>query len=166
MVRLAVGFAVFFVAVLLLAVFVFGRPFWVFASSEVDAQSAIVAAENRIFECYGALLGADEAGANMTGLLVKLNEAGALLSKADLAYTEGNFDSAVDFAVQSSNILDGFVEEASLLKEAAAQQHYLDFMVNVVGSGVGAVCVLVGGFALWTFLKRREKAKGRGLVER
>lgn len=165
MARLTVGFAVFFVSVLF-AVFVFGRPFLVFASSEADARSAIVAAENRVFECYRALSDAEMAGANVTGLLVKLNDAGALLSKADLAYAEGNFDSAVAFAVQSSSALDGFVEEASVLKEAAAQQNYLDFMVNFVGSGVGAACVLAGGFALWTFSKKREKAKGRGWVER
>jgi hypothetical protein len=33
----------------------------------------------------------------------------------------------------------------------------MDFLVNYVGSSVGAVAIVVGGYAFWVFLKRREK---------
>jgi hypothetical protein len=34
-------------------------------------------------------------------------------------------------------------------------------MVNFVGSAVGAVCIVAGGYALWVFLKRREEIAER-----
>jgi len=144
-----------FLAVLMLAFFTMSAPFCVFASTEADARSAIVAAENEVVDCYRAVLDAEKTGANVTDLTSTLNEAGGLLSKANLAYSMDNFTSARNFALQSQAKLNGFVAEADALKETAMQERYWDFMVNVVGSAVGAVAVVVGGFAVWNFLKRK-----------
>lgn len=150
------GFRCWFV---FLAVFVvvFAVPFCVFAVGERDAAEATIGdAEDVIAECYGAVVEAERAGANVTDLLTALNEAGWLLSRAHLAYETGNFSLAVSFAEQSRARLDGFVDGAEVLKKSAAEIGYWDFMVNVVGSGVGAVAVVVGGFAIWTLLKRKH----------
>lgn len=130
--------------------------------SEAEAKSAIKAADNDVLVCYSAVADASKAGANVTALLITLNEAGGLLSKAKLAYNNSNFTSAFNFAVQSQDKLKGFVGEAEGLRESAMQANYEDFMFNVVGSGVGAVAVLVGGYIVWVILKRREKPRGRG----
>jgi len=136
-------------------------PFCVFAVDEIDAGSAIAVAEERIAVCYQAVADADEAGANVTALLAILNEAGLLLSSANLAYKLGDFDSAFNLSLLSQEMLDGFVAEAGVLRENAMQQGYWDFMVNVVGSIVGAAVVVCGGFVVWFLLKRRYEKTGR-----
>jgi len=155
--------ALAFVAALVLTFFMVDVPFCVFAVGEAEAGSAVAAAEARVVVCYRAAADADEAGANVTGLLVVLDEAGALLSKADLAYESGDFDSAFDYAVQSREKLDGFVDEADVLRGTAVQGRYWDFMVNVLGSVVGAVVVVCGAYVVWVVLKRRYQRTGRAV---
>jgi hypothetical protein len=128
--------------------------------SESDARLAIVAAEERIVVCYRAVAEADKAGANVTGLLAVMNEAGWLLSKAKVAFQIGDFESARDFAVQSQGRLNRFVEEADGLRGTALQQRYWDFMVNVVGSIIGTVAVIGGSFVVWHLLKKRYVKAG------
>jgi hypothetical protein len=154
-----------FLSVLILAFFVFSVSLDVSASGEADARSAVVAAEGRVADCYGAVSEAAKAGANVTGLLVTLNEAGELLSKADLAYNAGNFDSARDFALQSQLILNGFVEEATSLRENTLHESYWDFMINVVGSLVGTSAVIFGGFFVWRSLKKNMGRLEEGFEE-
>ena len=149
-----------FLAALMLMFSAVSGSFCAFAVDETEAKLAIAAAEERIVVCYQAVADADKAGANVTVLLVVLNEAGDLLSRAALAYEMGDFDSALDFALQSQERLNGFVVEADVLREAAIQQSYWDFMVNVVGSIVGTVVVICGGFVVWFFLKRRYEKAG------
>jgi hypothetical protein len=150
-----------FLAVSVLIFLTVVNPFCAFALTEDDARSAIVAAENKITDCYRAAVDAEKAGANITGLLSTLNEAGGLLSNATLAYSMGDFDSANDSAVRSQARLDGFVAEADALRESAVKASYWDFMVNVLGSIVGTVVVVCSGFALWFFFKKREKGLER-----
>jgi hypothetical protein len=144
-----------FLAALMLTFSAVSAPSCVLAVDKTDAGSAIADAEGRIVLCYQAVADADRAGANVTDLLAVLNESGLLLSRANLAYKTGDFDSAFNFSLLSQERLDGFVVEADVLREAAVQQCYWDFMVNVVGSIVGAVVVVCGGFAVWFLLKRR-----------
>jgi len=148
-------------AALILMLSVANALFCAFAVDETDVRSSIAATEENIVVCYRAIADADEAGATTTALLAALNEAGELLSRADLAYKMGDFDSALDFANQSQERLNGFVAQAVVLRETAVQQRYWDFMVYVVGSIVGTVVVVVGGFAVWFFLKRRYEKAGR-----
>ena len=135
-------------------------PFCAFAVDEADARSAIAAVEERIVVCYQAVADADGAGANVTALLAVLDEAGLLLSRANL-YRMKNSSLAFDFAVQSQEKLNGLEAEAGVLRENAMQQGYWDFMVNVVGSIVGTVVVVCGGFVVWFLLKIRYEKAGR-----
>lgn len=129
-------------------------------AAQPDVAAAIASAKEQIVTCYQAARDAEAAGANITSLTAVLNDAGALLSRAELAYSMNDFDAARDFAVQSQGRLDGFVSEANALKETAAQQRTLDFWVNMVGSIVGTFAVLGGAVVVWFFLKRRYKAGG------
>lgn len=132
-------------------------------TGENDAASAVSAAESRVVECYRAVVDAEKAGANVSGLLVRLNEAGDLLSRAQLAYEVGNYDSAVNLASQSQAKLNGFVDDAGVLKADALRQGYWDFMVNVVGSSVGSVAIVLGGFVFWCFSKRKREGAGEAV---
>jgi len=132
-----------------------------YASTESDASSAMVQAEQRIQVCYSAAADAEKAGANVTGLLPVLDEAGMLLSNATLAFQNGDFDSAYSLAVQSNSTLIGFESLAGFLKSTAEQQGLVDFWVDIVGSTVGTFAVIFGGLLLWFHLKRRyDKSRG------
>jgi len=152
---LSVRFVLVFLAALLMVFSFSDGCFLVFAAGEAEARGAVVAAEEMVVECYRVVGGADEAGANVTGLLTRLDDAGLLLSKASLAYGEGDYDSAYDLAGESLVRLDGFAVEANVLWWNALQARRWDFMVNVVGSAVGAVVVVLCGFLVWFLLKRR-----------
>jgi hypothetical protein len=130
------------------------------AVDENQARSAIVQADQTIKDCYLAVAAAEKAGGNVTDLLSTLQYVGMLLSKANLAFGRGDFDSAYNLAVQSKAKLDGVVADADSMKNAAEQRGITDFMINVVGSSVGTVAVLFGSLAVWFGLKRRYGKMG------
>jgi hypothetical protein len=125
--------------------------------SREEAESAIQSAEGEVLNCYRAVFNAEKAGADISTLLQVLNEAGWLLSKARLAYNNSDFDSAYEYAANCSQKLDGRVGEANSLKLEAEKARQMDFLINYVGSSGGAMAIVVGGYAVWLFLKRREK---------
>jgi hypothetical protein len=135
-----------------------------YASSESDAGSAIALTEQRIETCYSAAADAAKAGANVTSLLTILDEAGMNLSTARVAFQNGNFDYAYTLAVQSNATLNGFEAQAVSLRDNAAQQARMNFLVNVVGSTVGTFAVIVGGLLVWFYLKRKPE-KSRNVAQ-
>jgi hypothetical protein len=154
----------FCLAVLALLPSVFGGVSHVFGVDGSEAEREIDTARGAIVAGYNAVADAEKAGANVTGLLVRLDDAGDSLSKADLAYSKGDYDGAAGFAVQCQNRLSGFVGEASVLKQRGAEQRYWDFMINVVGSLVGVVAVVCGSIVVWVFLSKRYAKTGSAVV--
>ncbi len=110
--------------------------------------------------CYSVAKDAEAAGANITDLVAVLNGAGVLLSRAEFAFSVGDFDGACDFAVQSQSVLGGFVSEADALRENAAKLRNQDFLINVVGSILGTFVVLGAGIAVWFLLNRKFETVG------
>jgi hypothetical protein len=140
------------VVTLLLLVVIIPSPVW---ASQADAATAISSAKNTILNSYNAVKKAEAAGANITVLVATLNEAGSLLSQAELAYAINDFDTALNFAVQSQNSLDNLIAEANTLQETVTQQQNQDFVINVLFSIIGTFAVIVAGFAAWFFLKKK-----------
>lgn len=126
-------------------------------STQSDAESRIRLAGEEVLNCYRAVYEAEKAGADVSELLNSLNEAGWLLSQAKHAYNYGDYDLAVSLANQSLTELAGFVDKAESLRVNAAHSRFLDFMVNFVGSAIGAVAIVVGGYGVWLYLKKRER---------
>jgi len=149
---------VVFLVGLMLGFFVVNACFCVFAVDEVVAGVAIGDAEGRIVVCYRAVVDADGAGANVSGLLVRLDEAGGFLSRARLAYGNGDFGSAVYYAEECQKMLEGFEGEAGVLRDNVVQQGFWDFWVCFVGSFVGAGAVVFGSFLVWRLLKKRYES--------
>jgi hypothetical protein len=131
----------------------------VHGADEHDAGLAVASAESRVVECYNFALDAERAGADISELLRVLNEAGDLLSKAELAFGVGDYDGAATYAAQCEGRLAGFEVQAQALRDSASWQRQLDLMVNVVGSAAGTVAVLVGGWLVWRYLKRHGVAE-------
>ncbi|MEM3579415.1 MAG: hypothetical protein QXL54_04255 [Candidatus Bathyarchaeia archaeon] len=129
----------------------------VFCFTQADAESAVQSAESELLEGYNAVYEAEKAGANVNGLLEVLNEAGWLLSRAKLAYNGGDFELAYGYALNCSQRLEGIVSQANSLKLEAEQASRMDFLINYVGSAAGSVAVVVGGYAVWIVMKKRDK---------
>ena len=135
---------------------------FVWAANENEAGLAVASAESKVAECYNFALDAERAGANISELLRILNEAGDLLSKGELAYGVGDYDGAATYAAQCEGRLAGFEVQAQALRDSAAWQRQLDLMVNVVGSAAGTVAVLVGGWFVWRYLRKKHGATAGG----
>ncbi len=128
-----------------------------------EAEKAVEMAEAKVLRCYEAAAKAEKAGANITALIGVLNDAGTLLSEAKLAYGKGNFELALKFASDCSSMLEGFEENAENMRFKAETDRQRDFIVNYVYSGLGALAILMGGFAFWIFLnKRLDGRRGPG----
>ena len=157
---LSVRHAILILSMLALMLYTMSVPLNAFAFGESDASLIIAATRGKIIDCYDAASEAEKAGANVTALLGKLDDAGKLLSKAELALRTGDFNSSYEFALGSQAVLNSFIRDASILRDEAKRGTYQDFWVNVVGSLVGAGAVVVGSFLLWVFLKRRQVNAG------
>lgn len=129
-------------------------------ATQTEAVVAISSAEEQIILCYQATVNAEIPGANITSLVTVLNDADALLSKARLAYSLNDFDTAHDLAFQSQEKLHNLVSEANLLEEDAIQEQWQDFLINVVGSLAGTLVVLVAGVGIWVLLKKKHAQSG------
>ncbi len=162
-----IGYRLQIVAGILIIFLVFASQFFVpmaLAEASEDqavSASALASAEESVSSAYQAVSKAEAAGANVSSLLVRLNDAGWLLSRAQMAYKSGDFNSSQQFAAQSQEELNGFVADANALKETAIQERYFDFMVNVVGSIVGAIGVVCASFFVWFLLKRKYEKAGK-----
>jgi hypothetical protein len=131
-------------------------------TTQADAQSAITAAQSELIVGYEAVANASNAGANVTGLIQVLDQVGGNLTLADLAYKNGDNASAQTYANQSLNLLvqSNIIARADALKSSASEARFWSFMINVVGSSVGAVAVVACGFLVWGFLKRKSRVGG------
>jgi hypothetical protein len=150
---------VFLLLCLLLAFLLGFLPSAVWAD-QGGAANALSSARSQLVGCYEAVQDAEAAGANITMLTGTLNEAGLLLSKAEVAFSNGDFAAAQEYAVQSQSKLANLVSEANALLFPAGAKRNQDFWVNVVGSTGGTIAVFVGSWGLWSFLKRRSKGEG------
>ncbi|HUW47491.1 MAG TPA: hypothetical protein VMW36_01950 [Patescibacteria group bacterium] len=130
-----------------------------YGASEADARAAVGEASQRVNSCYSAGADAAEAGANVTGLLVTLDEAGGLLSRAELALAKGEFDSAATLAHLCEERLVGFEDGAISLRDTGSRLRTLDFAFGVVGSAVGSVAVVLVGVIVWFYLKHRSAGR-------
>jgi len=150
----------FALMLLLIASSRFFAPVTFAGVGEVETASALADAEGALVSAYQAVLKAEEAGANVSGLLARLNEAGGFLAQARMAYRLGYFDEAASFADSSRNI-GGEVQDAALeLKDAAVSEGWQSTMLTMVASVVGVAVIAIGSLWTWHFLKRRYGGGG------
>jgi len=127
-----------------------------FAEASKDvAASALTDAEGVVASAYQAVLKAEEAGANISGLLVQLNEAGGFLARARMAYDFGDFEEATGLANLSRNSGIEVENAAVKLKDSAFFERVQRMWFMMIGSIVGAVLIFLGSFWVWRVFKRR-----------
>jgi len=125
------------------------------ASNGDVATLAINQAEDVVASAYEAVLGAEQAGANVSSLIVQLNDAGEFLAEAHVAYRLGDFDGAIVSANQCSAIGESVESEADDLRVQVYGSRVMDSWLTVAGSLVGVVLVVFGSYWSWRVFRRR-----------
>ena len=142
-----------------MTIFVFATVFFVYpilANSDQDTASVAIAdAEEAVISAYEAVLEAEQAGGNVTGLLAQLSEAGEFLASARMLYRNGDFDNAIYFADLGRSVGEEVESEAYKLKDSASDEGVQRMWFTILGSISGIVLVVLGSLRVWWFLKRR-----------
>lgn len=136
---------------------------WVSASSEDVAILSITQAEESLASAFEAVLDAEMAGANVSGLLGRLNVGGEYLAEAYAYVRLGDSENAGRFAGLCVEAVDDVESEAVGLRDEAVRLGEADFGVKFFGSVVGVVVVVVAGFVVWRVFRRRYHEKVLGL---
>ena len=124
------------------------------ATSENEVSSKIGEADNAVREAFKTVLEAEKAGANVSGLVAMLHEAGVFLSEAEMAYRNGDLDKAVNETAKCLTIAKGVLGDASSLKSSAladAESRRAQTIMSSLVGGVGFVCALI---LVWVWFKR------------
>lgn len=122
---------------------------------EGEAVRALADAEGEVTLAYRAVLKAEKAGANVSGLLVQLNEAGEFLARAHVEYRLGDFEEASHFADSSRNIGVEVQNAAVELKDSASSEGIQHLLFTMIASIVGVTSIALGSLWVWYFLKKR-----------
>ena len=123
-------------------------------ASVADADVAVRRAFNATLDAFNAVLDAEKAGANVSDLLVRLNDAGAVLGEAEVALSNGNLSDAAGKAGTCISIAQSVVSDAGVLRASALDGARMVFWTylafSVVGIGVFVVVLAV----VWRRFKR------------
>ena len=122
---------------------------------ESEAASALADAEGEVTLAYLAVLKVEEAGANVSGLMVRLNESGGFLARARMAYRLEDFDGTVSFAALSGSIGVEVQDEAVRLKNTALSESAQRMMFTMTASVLGIALIALASFWVWRLLKER-----------
>jgi predicted PurR-regulated permease PerM len=110
--------------------------------------SKLQAAESAIDQAFDAVLDAEKAGANVTGLLARLNAAADLLAQAEIAVRKG--DSNAGAKGDSVLSIAGEVETAAVAARDAALGAGQNALYSTVAfSSVGVVVFVLVLFLVW-----------------
>jgi len=120
-----------------------------------EATSALDYAEESLASAYQAVLKAEEAGANVSDLVSRLNAAANLLDNAEATYRLGDFDEVVHLSTLCSDVGKSVKNEAEEMYVEAYGPNVMNIWLTMTGSLVGAVAVGLGSFWSWRFFKRR-----------
>jgi len=128
----------------------------VFAVNDREAAVSIIGeAEQSVARAYEAVLDAEGVGANVSGLLVRLNAGAWLLSEASMAFEAGDFEEAIRFSELASEVGGEVLGEAEGLEVEARDAGVGRLRWSVVGSVLGVLVVVCVGLLGYRVFKRR-----------
>jgi hypothetical protein len=128
-----------------------------------DASGSVANADAAVRLAFNATLDAERAGANVSGLIVRLNEAGSVLVEAEIALGNGNSSEAFSRAGQCVEIAGSVKSDADVLRASALDEAQTVFWTYLTFSVVG-VAVFVAVLALvWRRFKHSHIGKVFGM---
>jgi hypothetical protein len=124
-----------------------------------NASVSIQEADSAVREAFQAVLKDERAGANVSGLLATLNEAGSLLAQAEMAYRNGDSGGAANYANNAYATAESVMTEASSLLSFSQAEASNTLLYSLVFSVSGALVFLAGLFLGWSRFKNRHAKK-------
>lgn len=155
------GYRVKIVAVVAIVVFLVVSLPRVSGVSLQDAATAIASADHALQTAFVNVLDTERAGANVSGLIVRLNAAGSVLTSARVAFGAGNYSEATNLASSSEGLAGSVAADAGVLKKNALDQAsgwWITVLLSVVECAV-FVTVL---FLVWRRFVRFHAGKLSG----
>jgi CHASE3 domain sensor protein len=126
---------------------------YVFAQTDQTA-SKLQAANSAVEQAFNAVLDAEKAGANVTGLLGQLNVAAGVLAQAENSYRTGDSNTA---AVQADSVLP-IAQEVTTAAQDAKQTALVSgqnaFWSTIAFTVIGAFVFVLALFLVWRRFKR------------
>jgi hypothetical protein len=124
-----------------------------------EASSSVGEADVAVRQAFDATLEAERAGANVSGLIVKLDGAVGLLAEAENAYRIGSFSEAISRAEECSALANGVVGEALSLRSSGLADAQKAALQTLTFSCVGGAAFLTVLFFVWGWFKRAYAGK-------
>jgi len=124
--------------------------------SRSDANAGIDGAGQALLTAYRSVLAAESAGADVTALTERLNEALTLLTRARESYSSGDYISTSDYASRSKQLSDGVVLEAERLVIDANRMSQIRTLAFFVGVPLALVILVVGGYYGFRIMRKRS----------
>jgi len=146
-------------SLILVMFLVFASQSFVFATSaqigQEEAASALANAEGTVVSAFQEVLKAEEAGANVSFLLARLNEAEEHLTQARIAYRLGDFDETARFSGLSREVGEQVQSDAIKLRDSALSESLQHIMFTMIASVAGVALITLGSLWVWHLLKKR-----------
>ena len=113
-------------------------------------------ANEAIGQAFNGTLSAEKAGANVTGLLEKLNVATGLLAQAENSYRTGDTNAAANYADQAVPIAQQVKAQATAVKNSALSSKQNAFVFTVVFVVIGSEVFILALLFVWRLVKKRH----------
>ena len=133
------------------------------SSNQETAILSISEADYSMVQVHEVVLDAEEAGADVSGLLDRLDFAGEYLAVANIWYRLGDFENATRFAGLCFDVVEEVRSEAYRLKDEAYGLRVAGLFVRIILSFVGVGVVVLLSYVVWRAFKRRYRRRVLGL---
>ena len=124
------------------------------ATTPQAATTSIKQAEEQMIQTYKTVLDAESLEADISNLLIEVNEATNLLSKAHMAFDAKNFDDAKNYADSASQTGHEIVEQNKLLVIQAASARTPNTLKLQILSAVAISIVIITSLVVYGVFKR------------
>ena len=119
-----------------------------------DAEAKLQAANNTVTYAFNAVLDAERAGANVTDLLVQLNNAAGILAQAENSYRTGDSNTAAAQADSVLPIAQEVTTSAQDAKQTALVSGQNAFWSTIAFTVIGAFVFVLALLLVWRRFKR------------
>jgi membrane protein implicated in regulation of membrane protease activity len=127
-----------------------------------ESSSSVGDAQCALKQAFTFVLDAESAGANVSGLILRLNEAGTILGEAEIALNNGNSSEAASEAGQCVSIADGVKNDAVALKASALDEARTTSRTYLTYSVTGVAVFVVVLAVAWHRFRRGYVGKALG----
>ena len=126
-----------------------------YVNAQTDTTAAkLQAANTAVEQAFNAVLDAEKAGANVTDLLIQLNNAAGILAQAENSYRTGDSNTA---SAQADSVLP-IAQEATTAAQEAKQTALVSgqnaFWSTIAFTVIGAFVFVLALFLVWRRFKR------------